>query len=285
MNTDSDDAPLAVITGAVDGIGAALAELLAQRGWRLVLLNRSVDRTRPLRERMLALTPGLHCEVIETDLSDHTSIASSASMVKTQYRRVDALFNNAGVLHKDLVQSRHGNEMHFEVNTVAPYLLTIALMPVLSAAAEQRGRSVVVTASSAVVKSAKRFLPDKLRTGVRGGVFGAYAQSKLAWAVLNTHLARQSETGNIEFYAIDPGTTRSRMTKAGGGAPLPVRLMSRWLPAPSRGAERLAAVLESDWSQPSGSMLVNGKRIDIPAGAADGESMSRLISILKDATK
>lgn len=277
-----EHARLAVITGAVTGIGASLAELLVSQGWNLVLLNRSRQRTAPLLEQLRAINGEAKVEVIETDLSDHAALHASAAQITEQYESVDALFNNAGVLREDLVVSATGNEMHFEINTIAPYLLTHALRGALKSAAGSRGHSVVVTPSTAAVKSVKRFDIENLRKGTKGGLLGAYAQSKLAWAVLNAHLAESFREDGIELFAVDPGINRTGMT-ANSGVPLPIRLLWRFLPKPAAGAKRQAAVLGDEWRGRSGSLIIGGKIKAIPADYMTDQSVSELLATMRAA--
>ena len=51
-----------------------------------------------------------------------------------KHPRIDYLFNNAGVLTETLQFSGHGNELHFEVNTLAPLQLIDGLRPALRSA-------------------------------------------------------------------------------------------------------------------------------------------------------
>lgn len=283
MNASSSEVNrLAVITGAVSGIGACLAEMLASNGWRLVLLNRSALKTRPLLAKLDAMAPNVQCEVIETDLSDHAGVHASATQVANKYGSVDALFNNAGVLRADLVQSAHGNEMHFEVNTIAPFLLTRLLSPALKRAADSRGRAVVVTPSTSAINMTKAFDVSSLKYGVQGGLAGAYAQTKLAWAVLNGHLADEYREDGIELFAVDPGINRTGMTIS-GGAPLPVRLLWRLLPRPSKGAARLSAVLDDKWQGRSGTLLIGGRPRLLPSHANDQSTIKELLRLVEAA--
>ncbi|MEM7449777.1 MAG: SDR family NAD(P)-dependent oxidoreductase [Myxococcota bacterium] len=280
--TRTNERRLAVITGAVSGIGASLAELLVSKGWRLVLLNRSAKRTQPLVSKLLTIDADGECNVIETDLSDHASLQAAATQVTEQYGSVDALFNNAGVLRSDMVLSANENEMHFEVNTLAPYLLTRALSTALRNAVEVRGRAVVVTPSTSAIKMVKALDIATLRRGSKGGLTGAYAQTKLAWAVLNEHLAAEYRDDGIELFAVDPGINRTGMTTS-NGAPLPVRLIWRLLPKPSAGASRLAAVLDEKWRGRSGTLLLGGKPKPIPSHAATPQLVKELLSIIEEA--
>ena len=88
--------------------------------------------------------------MIEVDLSDHRSIRAAAAELLDKYPQIDALFNNAGVLLGDHTTSPQGNEMHFEVNTLAPYQLMRLLRPALQAA----GNSVVVNVSANIMEHA-----------------------------------------------------------------------------------------------------------------------------------
>ena len=280
--TRTNECRLAVITGAVSGIGASLAELLVSQGWRLVLLNRSAKRTQPLVSKLLTIDADIQCDVIETDLSDHASLQAAATQVTEHYGAVDALFNNAGVLRGDMVLSANENELHFEVNTLAPYLLTRALSTALRNAAEVRGRAVVVTPSTSAIKMVKALDIATLRRGSKGGLTGAYAQTKLAWAVLNEYLAEEYREEGIELFAVDPGINRTGMTTS-SGAPLPVRLIWRLLPKPSAGAARLAAVLDEKWRGRSGTLLLGGKPKPIPSHAATPQTAMELLSIIEEA--
>lgn len=279
----NQERPLAIITGAVSGIGAALAELLAGRGWRLVLLNRSAERTQPLLARLRDIDPDGSFDIVEVDLTDHARLHAVAEQVIEQFGAIDALFNNAGVLSDNLARSQNGNELQFEVNTVAPYLLTRALVPALKQAAEASGRAVVVTPATSVLKSQKALDVENLRRGVKGGLTGAYAQSKLAFAVLNVHLAAEFGNDGIDCFAVDPGINRTGMT-TGSGAPLPVRLLWRLLPKPSAGAARLAAVLDDEWRGRSGSLVMGGKARPIPGDAASPQLISALLRIIDEAS-
>lgn len=86
------DSPLALVTGAADGIGWATAQLLASQGWRVALLDlraeAAVARAAELGHRHL----GLAC-----DVSDADSVQAAVAAVVSHFGHVDALVNNAGI--------------------------------------------------------------------------------------------------------------------------------------------------------------------------------------------
>jgi NAD(P)-dependent dehydrogenase (short-subunit alcohol dehydrogenase family) len=81
---------VAVVTGASSGIGAALVRLLAQRGWRCVLLARREDRLRPLAEEVDG-------EYELCDVADRDAVDGVAARVLERHPAIGLLVNNAGI--------------------------------------------------------------------------------------------------------------------------------------------------------------------------------------------
>ena len=89
-NASRSRLPLAVVTGASSGIGAALARRLARDGWSLVLLARREDRLRELAEEL-----GAEHEVC--DVSSREDVERVAASVLERHPQVNLLVNNAGI--------------------------------------------------------------------------------------------------------------------------------------------------------------------------------------------
>ncbi|MDP3719066.1 MAG: SDR family oxidoreductase [Acidobacteriota bacterium] len=85
----------ALVTGASSGIGKAFAELLAARGYSLVVTARRRDRLDELAEQLHA-AHGVATHVIVADLADPGAPARIAGVVRAQGLRIDVLVNNAG---------------------------------------------------------------------------------------------------------------------------------------------------------------------------------------------
>jgi uncharacterized protein len=83
-------APVAVVTGASSGIGAAIARALAAKGWRLVLLARNEERLRQVASE----TGGEH-ELC--DVSDRAQVDRVAGAVRERHPAIQLLVNNAGI--------------------------------------------------------------------------------------------------------------------------------------------------------------------------------------------
>ncbi|HEY0240804.1 MAG TPA: SDR family NAD(P)-dependent oxidoreductase, partial [Friedmanniella sp.] len=114
-----------VITGASDGIGAAAARKLSAEGHEVVLVGRSPDKT-------AAVANELGAPYLVADFSDLAEVRTLADRLATTYPRIDVLANNAGGImgHRQLTVD--GFELTFQVNHLAPFLLTNLLLPVLT---------------------------------------------------------------------------------------------------------------------------------------------------------
>lgn len=111
-----------VITGASDGLGLAIAQLLASRGKRVV----SLSRTRPQSEKI---------EWVQVDLSKDDSITKAANVLLKDNEPVEALVNCAAVTSYEDIDKLSSGELErmFKTNVTAPMLLTSQLLNRLKA--------------------------------------------------------------------------------------------------------------------------------------------------------
>src|SRR5882762_9652550 len=86
--------PVAIITGAAQGIGRRTAEVLASRGYSLALS----DLRTPIETRRAVQELGCQ-EVLEFlgDISDESVVTRFAAAVQDRWGRADVLVNNAGI--------------------------------------------------------------------------------------------------------------------------------------------------------------------------------------------
>src|SRR5262245_53518382 len=85
----------ALITGGSSGIGEALAEVFAARGWDLVITARREDRLRAVAERLQQMH-GRRVDVVVHDLAVRGAATTLSEEVAARGITVDALVNNAG---------------------------------------------------------------------------------------------------------------------------------------------------------------------------------------------
>ena len=128
-----------VITGGSDGIGSAAARALARSGDRVVLVGRSPAKTS-------AVAAEIGAEGHVADFADLGQVRRVADEIGSRYPRVDVLVNNAGLIAGAArTVTTDGHELTFQVNHLAPFLLTLLLRDQLSAV----GASVITTSSRA----------------------------------------------------------------------------------------------------------------------------------------
>src|SRR4051794_9035084 len=106
-----------VVTGASDGIGAATARALARGGHEVVVVGRSPDRTAAVADEL-----GAARHVV--DYADLAAVAGVADRLAAEHPRLDVLVNNAGLIAGARSTTRDGHELTFQVNHLAPMLLT-----------------------------------------------------------------------------------------------------------------------------------------------------------------
>jgi len=183
--------PVAVITGASQGLGLALASALAERGWSLVLDARRTDLLTAATKDL----PGGPHRVVPGDVTDPTHRTALAAAAQ-ELGGADLLVNNASTLGRsplpafaDLEAATYTRILG--VNVVAPMALVRVLLPQL------RGHHGVVLniSSDAGVEAYE--------------TWGGYGSAKAALDHASRVLA--AEEPLLRVYAVDPGDMRTAM--------------------------------------------------------------------------
>ena len=182
-----------VITGASDGIGAAAARRLKADGHLVVLVGRSPERTAALADELVA---PYHL----ADFSDLGEVRRLADELGAAYPRIDVLANNAGGImgHRQLTVD--GHELTFQVNHLAPFLLTNLLLPVLTASAAK-----VVQTSSIAARMFGHLDLDDLDLEAGYSPDRAYGNGKLGNILFTRELDRRYGDRGIAAAAFHPG--------------------------------------------------------------------------------
>jgi len=218
-----------VITGASSGIGAAAAGRLAELGATVAVVGRSPDKTAAVARRV-----GGRAHL--ADYSRLEDVRRLAADLLAGYERIDILANNAGAIFTSRAISADGHEMTFQVNHLAPFLLTNLLLARLGAAPD--GASVINTASNSY-RHGRLDLDDL--DGTHRRVQEAYPAAKLATILFTRELARRTHRTGITAVAFHPGVIA---TDIGRDSPVFRIVMKSGLgraamSSPERGAEPL----------------------------------------------
>lgn len=184
-----------LLTGATDGIGLETARMLVALGHTVLLHGRNPEKLANVETMLSALPDGGVVESYVADLSDMTAVETLAKAVTEKHKKLDVLINNAGVYSTSTPLTKDGLDVRFAVNTIAPYLLTKKLLPLLDAS----GR--VINLSSAAqfpVDPAALAGKAELSDGA------AYAESKLALTMWSRHMALSLKNDGPSIIAVNP---------------------------------------------------------------------------------
>jgi NAD(P)-dependent dehydrogenase (short-subunit alcohol dehydrogenase family) len=243
-----------VITGASDGIGAAAARRLSRSGENVVVVGRSAAKT-------AAVAAELGADHFVADFADLSQVRTLAEKIRCDYPRIDVLANNAGGMFTKIHETADGYEITFQVNYLAPFLLTTQLMDVLV-----DSRATVVNTTSSWQKPLPRVtVADLENTGQRRpGI--AYILTKLAIILFTRELHRRYHASGLSTVTFHPGYVNSNFGDASGSRILlfmkhHVPITARFTATADQGADQLVWLASStpgvDWT--SGEYYSKGK--------------------------
>jgi NAD(P)-dependent dehydrogenase (short-subunit alcohol dehydrogenase family) len=182
-----------VITGASDGIGAAAARLLTERGDEVVVVGRSVEKTSAVAARLGAVP-------VTADFTKFADVRALAERLQKDYPSIDVLANNAGGVFESGPLTEDGFEQTWQINHLAPFLLTNLLLDRLIASQA----TVIQTSSVAARLYGRLDLPSGEQYG-RFSANRAYGDGKLANILMTAELHRRFHSQGIAAAAFHPG--------------------------------------------------------------------------------
>ncbi|WP_127582090.1 SDR family NAD(P)-dependent oxidoreductase [Paenibacillus koleovorans] len=270
----------ALITGAGSGIGLALTRRLLNENWQVVGLNRSAFPAEDPIVQEAAMERRLR--EYRADLADFRQLKQALELILAQESRLDLIFNNAGGSLPEIRYSPQGRELHYELQTVAPYLIMMELKGLL-----ERGehRKVVNTSTNAFA-SLTTFNASTLEqpTSFRK-LFGPYAATKLALSLWTREAGPQlfAQEG-ITVLSVDPGGNNTINPKNRAGLPFLLRpVMKLLFPDPSKGAGLLYdAALGRQGDVPSGGYLTKGRPSKLKFAEQGAEVLARVDEIYRE---
>lgn len=197
-----------MITGATDGIGKETARMLFEQGHNLLLHGRSTQKLDRVAGEIAYQAGGGRVETFVADLSRLEDVHALADAVGEAHQHLDVLINNAGI-YSPGGKTADGLDVRFAVNTVAPFVLTQRLLPLLGTA----GRVVNLSSAAQAPVNLKALAGE-----VAVADMEAYAQSKLALTMWSRLLGQKmKETGPV-VVAVNPASLLgSRMVKSAFG--------------------------------------------------------------------
>jgi NAD(P)-dependent dehydrogenase (short-subunit alcohol dehydrogenase family) len=252
---------VAVITGGAQGIGRRTAELLAEQGYRIAI----IDQQEPIATVTAIESAGGTVFAFAGNVTEDSTVATFAEDVLTQYCRADVLVNNAGISHIAPAETTTPADYRrvLEVNLVAPFLLAQAF-----------GKHMLAAGSGSIINVAS--VAGLLGIADRS----AYNTSKAGLIGLTRTLAAEWGGRGVRVNAVCPGWVKTEMDAADQArgtytdADITSRIpMGRF--ATANDIARAIAFLADDAQSP----FINGHALSVDGGwATDGSWESLRLS-------
>lgn len=220
-NIPSQQDKTILITGATSGIGLEAATVLSEKGAKIILPVRNLDKGSQVIQQIKHKVKSADITIMKLDISDFDSVRLFAAEFTKKYSKLDLLLNNAGIMwtpQKEI--SKQGQESQFATNHLGHFLLTGLLLPLLKSTPNSR----VITQSSVLHKKGQgqNFEPtiyfDDLNFSNGFDTKKAYAQSKLANLLFTYELDRRLKNAQVNSIATaaHPGYTATNLQKDAG---------------------------------------------------------------------
>jgi NAD(P)-dependent dehydrogenase (short-subunit alcohol dehydrogenase family) len=180
---------IALVTGATQGIGLAIARALADEGCTLVLCGRNRSRLRTVEAQLTRKK--VRVLAVACDVRDEQSVAQLFAAIRKQFRRLDILVNSAGIAHAFIPVNKLPAEKWNDVlatNLTGMFLVTQAALPLM-----KRG----ATIANVLSISSKRAFPN----------LAAYNASKFGALGFTRTLRGELRSEGIRVIALLPGAT------------------------------------------------------------------------------
>jgi NAD(P)-dependent dehydrogenase (short-subunit alcohol dehydrogenase family) len=190
------ESKVALVTGASQGLGRALALAYAGEGASLVLNSRREEGVRPVAEEAKNL--GAQVLGLAADVSEGADVEGMVRAAVDRFGHVDVLVNNAGLLGPRVrIEDYPEDEWRrvIDANLTGPYLASKATIPHM-----REGGSIINVVSGVSVEGRAEW--------------GAYSVSKFGVEGLTQILAAELEGRDIRVNAVDPGGMRTDMRAA-----------------------------------------------------------------------
>jgi len=212
------DKPVALVTGANQGIGLQIAKDLVARGFTVLVGSRDLARG---KEAVKTIDGDAH--LLQLDVTDKASIAAAAERVRNEFGRLDVLINNAAISHTGRMisveeyakSSRPSNvsldevRAVWETNVFGVLAVYQAMLPLLRGAPAAR----IVNVSSGVGSLTMNSDPAYPWRSIFGPVYPA---SKTALNALTVAMAIELEPTRIKVNAVSPGFTKTNLNNYAG---------------------------------------------------------------------
>lgn len=187
-----------LVTGSSSGLGRYIAELVLERGERLVATARQIDRLADLTAKF-----GDRLAVIKHDVTDELAGRAAVALALQKFGSIDVLVNNAGYGRLSPFEQTSSGDFRQEIETNFYGVVNMirAALPIMRR--QRSGHILNISSSSG-------------RFGAPG--VSAYSAAKFAVGGFSESLAKEVAPFGVHVIAIEPGSFRTNWSKAARGS-------------------------------------------------------------------
>lgn len=247
---------LAIITGADGGMGTEITRAVAQAGYHIIMLCYTLFKGEERKNQLILETGNEDIEVRQIDLSSMASVTNVADDLLGRGKHIDLLMNNAGTMSTGLMTTEDGLEYTVAVNYVAPFLLTLKLLPLM-------GKGTRIVNMISCTYSIGQLTSEFFTRGKSGSFWRipVYSNTKLALWLFTRELSERLKDEGITVNAADPGIVSTNIIRMDMWFdPLTDLLFRPCIRTPRQGASTAISLLLDDrWEGVTGQMFASGK--------------------------
>lgn len=204
---------LVVITGATSGIGYHTAHLYASKGADLICINRNAEKS-VLLESEIKQQYGVSCVCHLADFSRLEDIRQIAGTLSTISRNIDVVIHNAGVYNTHRTITMDGIEEVFQINYLASFIITHALIKKLSS--QNHARIIYVNSEGHRFALHGIHVNDLLWERHHYTGLKSYGSAKTAQLLSLFYFVKKFTDTGVTINAMHPGDVRTNIGENNG---------------------------------------------------------------------
>jgi NAD(P)-dependent dehydrogenase (short-subunit alcohol dehydrogenase family) len=278
---------VAIITGSNTGIGYETARVLANKKATVIIAVRNLEKGNAAANQIRARHENTNVKVMALDLTNLKSVNDFATDFKNDYKRLDLLINNAGVMFPPYSKTADGFEIQLGTNHLGHFALTRHLLDLLMSTESSR----IVNLSSTAHKWGNINFEDIHWEKRKYKTRQAYYDSKIANLYFTYEMARKLNNNNYPMVvASHPGWTTTELQRHSGFLNFMNNFFGQDMTMgalPTLYAAVESDVNSADYYGPSGFMEFRGypKKVESNELSYNEEIAQRLWDISEELTK